>query len=114
MRSPEDVTGPINLGNPTECTMLELAQLIIDLTGSRSVICFRPLPVDDPRQRQPDITKAKEILNWEPHTPLREGLTKTIAYFDELLSSNSRLKKWAAPEKGGEHGADLIGYLNAG
>ena len=93
MRSPEDVTGPINLGNPTECTMLELAQLIIDLTGSRSVICFRPLPVDDPRQRQPDITKAKEILNWEPHTPLREGLTKTIAYFDELLSSNSRLKK---------------------
>jgi UDP-glucuronate decarboxylase len=93
MGSPEDVTGPINLGNPTECTMLELAQLIIDLTRSRSAICFRPLPVDDPRQRQPDITKARMILNWEPHTPLREGLANTIAYFDELLSTNGRLKE---------------------
>ena len=73
--------------------MLELAQLIIDLTGSRSAICFRPLPIDDPRQRQPDITNARTILNWEPHTPLREGLSKTIAYFDELLSTNGRLKK---------------------
>jgi UDP-glucuronate decarboxylase len=68
--------------------MLELAQLIIALTGSRSEICFRPLPIDDPRQRQPDITKAKTILNWTPHTPLREGLEKTIAYFDEQLASN--------------------------
>jgi UDP-glucuronate decarboxylase len=93
MGSPENVTGPINLGNPTECTMLELAQLIIDLTGSRSAICFRPLPIDDPRQRQPDITQARMILKWEPHTPLREGLAKTIAYFDELLSTNNRLKK---------------------
>jgi UDP-glucuronate decarboxylase len=93
MGSPEDVTGPINLGNPTECTMLELAQLIVDLTGSRSAICFRPLPIDDPRQRQPDITLARTILKWEPHTPLREGLAKTIAYFDELLSTNGRLRK---------------------
>jgi UDP-glucuronate decarboxylase len=88
MGSSHDVTGPLNLGNPTEFTMLELAQLIVALTGSRSEICFRPLPIDDPRQRQPDITKAKTILNWTPHTPLREGLEKTIAYFDEQLSSN--------------------------
>ena len=93
MGSSEDVTGPINLGNPAECTMLELAQLIIDLTGSRSAICFRPLPIDDPRQRQPDITRAKTVLNWEPRTPLREGLAKTIAYFNELLSSDGGLKK---------------------
>lgn len=92
MGSPEDVTGPINLGNPAECNMLELAQLIIDLTGSRSTICFRPLPIDDPRQRQPDITKAKTVLNWEPRTPLRDGLAKTIAYFNELLSSDGGLK----------------------
>jgi UDP-glucuronate decarboxylase len=93
MGSSEDVTGPINLGNPAECTMLELAQLIIDLTGSRSAICFRPLPIDDPRQRQTDITRAKTVLNWEPRTPLREGLAKTIAYFNELLSSDGGLKK---------------------
>jgi UDP-glucuronate decarboxylase len=93
MGTSEDVTGPINLGNPAECTMLELAQLIIDLTGSRSAICFRPLPIDDPRQRQPDITKAKTALNWEPRTPLREGLAKTITYFNELLSSDGGLKK---------------------
>jgi UDP-glucuronate decarboxylase len=61
MGSSDDVTGPLNLGNPTECTMLELAQLIIDLTGSRSKICFRPLPIDDPRQRQPDITTRAQI-----------------------------------------------------
>jgi UDP-glucuronate decarboxylase len=87
MGSSDDVTGPLNLGNPAEYTMLELAQLIIDLTDSRSEISFRPLPTDDPRQRQPDITKAKTILNWVPRTPVREGLTKTIAYFDETLSS---------------------------
>ena len=86
MESPDDVTGPLNLGNPAECTMLELAQLIIDLTGSRSEIRFCALPIDDPRHRQPDITKTRTILNWVPQTPLREGLTKTIAYFDELLS----------------------------
>jgi UDP-glucuronate decarboxylase len=94
MGTSEDVTGPLNLGNPTEYTMLELAQVIIELTGSRSKISFRPLPIDDPKQRQPDITMAKTVLDWAPHTPAREGLTKTIAYFDELLS-NSRLKQTA-------------------
>jgi UDP-glucuronate decarboxylase len=93
MESAEHVTGPINLGNPAEYTMIQLAQLIVDLTGSRSAICFRPLPTDDPRQRQPDITKAKTVLDWAPRTPLREGLTKTIAYFDEVLSANGELKK---------------------
>jgi UDP-glucuronate decarboxylase len=87
MGSSDDVTGPLNLGNPAECTMFELAQLIIELTGSRSEIRFYPLPIDDPRQRRPDITKARMVLNWEPRTPLREGLAKTIAYFDELLSA---------------------------
>ena len=92
MGSSDDVTGPLNLGNPAEYTMLELAQLISDLTGSRSEIRFYPLPIDDPRQRQPDITKAKTILNWTPQTPLRDGLKKTVVYFDELLSSNTTPK----------------------
>jgi UDP-glucuronate decarboxylase len=92
MGSSDDVTGPLNLGNPVECTMLELAQSIIDITGSQSEIRFYPLPVDDPRQRQPDITKAKAILNWTPQTPLRDGLEKTVVYFDELLSSNATTK----------------------
>jgi UDP-glucuronate decarboxylase len=92
MGSSDDVTGPLNLGNPAEYTMLELAQLITDLTGSRSEIRFYPLPIDDPRQRQPDITKAKTILNWTPQTPLRDGLKKTVVYFDELLSSNTTPK----------------------
>jgi UDP-glucuronate decarboxylase len=92
MGSSDDVTGPLNLGNPAECTMVELAQLIIDLTGSRSEIRFYPLPVDDPRQRQPDITKAKTMLNWTPQTSLRDGLGKTVIYFDGLLSSNATPK----------------------
>ncbi len=90
MGSSDDVTGPLNLGNPAACTMLELAQSVIDLTGSRSEVRFYPLPTDDPRQRQPDITKAKTILNWAPKTPLREGLEKTVMYFEELLSLNRR------------------------
>jgi len=90
MRSPDDVTGPINLGNPVEFTMLELAQLIIELTGSRSKIEHLPLPPDDPRQRQPDIRRAGQLLDWRPVTPLREGLTKTIPYFDDLLASGYR------------------------
>lgn len=87
MRTDDDVTGPINLGNPVEFTMLELAKLVIDLTGSRSRIRFLPLPVDDPRQRQPDIGRAKSQLGWKPRVQLREGLAKTIAYFEDLLSS---------------------------
>ena len=81
----DGITGPINLGNPTEFSMLELAKLVIELTGSRSVIEFRPLPVDDPRQRQPDITRAKEFLSWSPNVQLRDGLTSTIEYFEELM-----------------------------
>jgi UDP-glucuronate decarboxylase len=85
MNSPDEVTGPINLGNPVEFTMRELAELVIELTGSSSKIVFLPLPSDDPRQRQPNITKAREILGWEPKVALRDGLTHTIAYFDALL-----------------------------
>jgi UDP-glucuronate decarboxylase len=85
MATGDDVTGPINLGNPGEFTMLELAENVIELTGSNSDLVFEPLPADDPKQRKPDITLAKEQLGWEPTVPLREGLTKTIAYFDGLL-----------------------------
>jgi len=86
MDSGDDVTGPINLGNPSEFTMLGLAELTIDLVGSRSQIEFCPLPADDPRQRQPDISLARDILHWEPRVALREGLTQTIRYFDDLLN----------------------------
>ena len=85
MKSHDEVIGPINLGNPEEFTMLELAAAVIDLTGSRSKVVHRPRPEDDPRQRRPDISKAGNILEWEPHTPLKEGLAKTIGYFEELL-----------------------------
>jgi UDP-glucuronate decarboxylase len=86
MNSPAEVTGPINLGNPGEFTMLELAQAVIELTGTRSTLAFQPLPNDDPRQRQPDNSLAKATLDWAPKVELREGLSRTIAYFDALLS----------------------------
>jgi UDP-glucuronate decarboxylase len=85
MASGDGVTGPINIGNPQEHSMLQLAQMVIDLTGSRSRVAHRPLPQDDPRQRRPDISKANELLSWSPKTPVRDGLIKTIAYFEELL-----------------------------
>ena len=85
MATPPEVTGPINLGNPREFTILELAELVIELTGSKSKLRFEPLPSDDPRQRQPDISLAKAILKWEPKIALREGLMKTIAYFESAL-----------------------------
>jgi UDP-glucuronate decarboxylase len=85
MNSPDDLTGPINLGNPEEITILELADKIIKLAASRSEIIFKPLPADDPRQRKPDITLAKEKLGWSPSVSLEEGLEKTIHYFDGLL-----------------------------
>lgn len=85
MDSAADVTGPINLGNPGEFTMIELAQTIRDLTGSTSEFVHRPLPADDPRQRQPDISLAQETLGWQPKVALREGLQSTIEYFDALL-----------------------------
>jgi UDP-glucuronate decarboxylase len=89
MGSADPVTGPINIGNPTEFTILELASQVIELIGSRSRIVHRPLPQDDPRQRRPDISKAHEVLGWSPHTPLQEGLKHTVAYFDELLRDQS-------------------------
>ena len=85
--SPDDVTGPINLGNPSEFTILELAEQVIELTGSKSEIVFNSLPTDDPRQRQPDISLAEETLGWKPKVALKEGLEKTIAYFEEVLRS---------------------------
>jgi UDP-glucuronate decarboxylase len=85
MATDDEVTGPINIGNPGEFTMIELAENVIDLTNSNSKLVFEPLPADDPKQRKPDITLAKEKLGWEPVVPLREGLTKTIEYFDDLL-----------------------------
>ncbi len=88
MATPGDVTGPINLGNPSEFTIAELAQKVIDLTGSRSKIVQEPLPEDDPIQRRPDITMAKNVLGWTPRIGLEEGLKKTIAYFDALLSES--------------------------
>jgi len=87
MDSIDDVTGPMNLGKPGEFTILELAKKVIELSNSRSEIIFEPLPADDPRQRRPDITLAREVIGWEPKVELDEGLKKTIAYFDELLSS---------------------------
>lgn len=89
MAAPDDVTGPINLGNPHEFTIGELAELVLDMTGSRSGLVNRPLPVDDPMQRCPDIAKARTLLGWEPKVPLREGLQRTIDYFDRLLSGSS-------------------------
>ena len=84
------MTGPINLGNPTEFSILELASLVIEMTGSRSPIVHRPLPRDDPRQRQPDISRAKDLLSWAPTTPLKEGLKPTIAYFEQTLRQNGK------------------------
>jgi UDP-glucuronate decarboxylase len=85
MKSKDEVTGPINIGNPEEFSIATLAAMVIDLTGSRSRMVHRPRPEDDPRQRRPDISNAKEVLGWGPRTPLAEGLKKTIAYFEELL-----------------------------
>ena len=85
MATNPEVTGPINIGNPTELTIKELAELVIDLIGSKSQLVYMALPADDPKQRQPDITLAMEKLGWRPTTPLREGLIKTIAYFEDRL-----------------------------
>jgi len=85
MGTPEDFTGPVNLGNPGEFTILELATKVIELTGSKSNLIHKPLPIDDPRQRRPDISLAKATLGWQPTIPLQEGLIKTIAYFENLL-----------------------------
>jgi UDP-glucuronate decarboxylase len=89
MNAPKELTGPINLGNPTEFTIRELAELAISMTGSKSKLNFLRLPQDDPKQRQPDITLAKEFLKWQPSVTLREGLQHTIGYFKKLLSQQA-------------------------
>jgi UDP-glucuronate decarboxylase len=86
MASPAEVIGPINIGNTREFTILELAKMVIGITGSGSEIVRKPLPGDDPKQRQPDITKARTLLSWEPKVPVQEGLTHTVAYFRKLLA----------------------------
>jgi len=87
MNSRESFIGPVNMGNPDEFTILELAEKVIDIIGSRSKIIHKPLPTDDPKQRKPDITLAKQELGWEPKIKLEDGLVKTIEYFEGLLSS---------------------------
>jgi len=87
MATPDDFTGPVNLGNPVEFTIKELAEKVIHMTGSKSKISYKPLPHDDPKQRQPDITLAKRELDWEPTIKLEDGLRKTIEYFDGLIHS---------------------------
>jgi len=86
MSTPQDITGPVNIGNPIEFSILELAAMVVEVTGSRSRIVHRAKPEDDPKQRRPDISRADELLRWKPHTNLKDGLVRTIAYFDQLLS----------------------------
>jgi UDP-glucuronate decarboxylase len=85
IETPNDVTGPVNLGNPVEFTIRQLAELVIELSGSSSKVVLKPLPQDDPKQRCPDISPAKSVLGWQPQIQLREGLKRTIDYFDLLL-----------------------------
>jgi UDP-glucuronate decarboxylase len=97
MATPDTITGPVNLGNPVEITVADLARRIIDLVGSRSAIEYRPLPADDPTQRCPDITLAREILGWEPRVVLDIGLKRTIAYFEQLISKGDEHAKTMTP-----------------
>jgi UDP-glucuronate decarboxylase len=91
MASGDEVAGPVNLGNPAEITVGELAEIVVAMTGSRSHIVHRPLPVDDPRRRRPDISRAQSLLGWQPRVPLHEGLRETIAYFTQGLDRPSRI-----------------------
>jgi UDP-glucuronate decarboxylase len=103
MDTPADITGPVNVGNPTEFTIIELAQMLISLVGSRSKIVHRALPENDPKQRQPDISLAQELLGWKPRVALKEGLMRTIKYFERLLSDEAlraQLAKEAMVEPG--------------
>ena len=95
MNGPDDVTGPVNLGNPVETTMEDLAQKVIALTGSRVPITYKPLPQDDPMQRCPDIGRARTVLGWQPEVPLETGLMRTIEYFDRLLSDKGEKPRMA-------------------
>jgi len=89
MDAPDEVTGPVNLGNPVEFTIVELAKKVIDMTGSRSKIIYEKLPADDPMQRKPDITLARTKLGWEPKVQLESGLRRTIDYFESLLKAGT-------------------------
>jgi UDP-glucuronate decarboxylase len=100
MASPASVTGPINLGNPGEFTIKDLAEIVIDMTGSSSELIYLPLPQNDPRQRQPDITLAKSCLQWQPSVALREGLSRTIEHFDTLLSAGHVVETMENPALG--------------
>lgn len=90
MKSPEELTGPINLGNPAEFTIKELADTVLQLTGSKSKVVYRPLPNDDSRQRQPDIRLAKQALVLEPKVTLREGIVRTLDYFEQILTASQQ------------------------
>lgn len=94
MNSEHEITGPINLGNPNEFTILELAKTVIQMTGSKSELVFLPLPSDDPRQRQPDISLAQSTLGWKPKVALSEGLGRTIPYFDQMLANGVEINAW--------------------
>jgi UDP-glucuronate decarboxylase len=91
MNSTDEFTGPVNLGNPTEVSILALAEKIIELIGSDSKIVFKPLPQDDPLKRRPDISLAREVLHWEPKTSLSEGLQKTIDHFKEVMGNSETM-----------------------
>jgi UDP-glucuronate decarboxylase len=90
MNTPDEVTGPVNIGNPDEFTIRQLAELVVEMTGSRSTFVERPMPADDPKRRQPDIALARELLGWQPTTPLREGLARTIEWFKSIDLSHYR------------------------
>ena len=98
MDTPANVTGPVNIGNPSEFTILELAQMVVALVGSRSKIVHRVLPENDPKQRQPDISLAQELLSWKPRVALKDGLTSTVEYFERLLSDNALRAQLAKEE----------------
>jgi UDP-glucuronate decarboxylase len=100
MATPDEITGPVNIGNPAEFTIIDLAKLIVDLTGSRSRVIHRPLPENDPKQRRPDISRAHDLLDWRPHTALKDGLVRTIAYFDNLLSDGKESKTFVKEKVG--------------
>jgi len=91
--TPDEFTGPVNLGNPVELPVKQLAEKILQLVNGNSKLVFQPLPIDDPMQRCPDITLAREALKWEPKVALDQGLAKTIAYFDGLLKSNKEVSR---------------------
>ena len=97
MATPDDVTGPINIGNPHEISVSELANQVIRLTGTRSSIVYHDLPQDDPLQRCPDITCARQILGWEPRVELNDGLARTIAYFAQMLTERGEMQPASLP-----------------